>query len=164
MKKKLLFSGIIALLVIFLSATVSYGVWENAVWLGTDLGQTGRKMGYFHDDKIATKIISQHVNGEFSSEIQVGSTLVSFSDSSGLYAMVGGKTNGRLDFLFGAGFNYKNRYSPFLLTGGVKCLVPSQQVIYEIDAFYQILPPLLVNLSYDSHAETIFIGLGLSYN
>ncbi len=150
---------------ILLASSVSYGVWENAVWLGTDIDQTARRMGYFHEEKVSTKIVSQNVGGEFSCEIDLSSTLASFGYSSGgLYAMLGAKVNGRFDFLFGAGFSYKDRYSPFLLAGGVKCLVPAQQVIYEIEGFYQILPPLLVNLSFDTYTNSIFIGLGLAYN
>lgn len=161
---KRIYSGILAVIILLAAATVSYGVWDNAVWLGTDLEHDGRKMGYFHEDQVITKIISQNVKGEYSSEIQIGSTLVDFNNDAGLYAMVGAKVNSRFDFVFGAGFSYRNSYSPFLLTGGVKCLVPLQEVVYEIEGFYQFLPPLLVNVSYDSYAKTIFLGVGLSYN
>lgn len=165
MKKKSLYSVIIAFLIILLTSTASYGLWENAVWLGTDIDQTARRMGYFHEEKVATKIVSQNINGVFSSEIDLSSTLASFGySSSGLYAMLGAKVNDRFDFLFGAGFSYKDRHSPLLLAGGVKCLVPAQKVIYEVEAFYQILPPLLVNLSFDTYSNSIFIGLGLAYN
>ncbi|NLM37720.1 MAG: hypothetical protein GX202_06305, partial [Firmicutes bacterium] len=71
--------------------------------------------------------------------------------------------NGRFDFLFGAGFIYTSRYSPFLLCGGVKCLVPSKSVVYEVEAFYQILPPLLFHLGYSSEGNALFLGLGLAY-
>jgi len=155
---------VLTVFLVLIMATVAQGAWENTVWLGTDLGQTGREMGYRHDADVATKIISSQVNGVFVSEIQVGSTLVDFDNDSGLYAMVGASIDNKLDFLFGAGFNYYNRYSPFLLSGGVKCLVPSQRIIYEVEAFYQILPPILIHLGYDNHADTIFLGLGLSYN
>jgi hypothetical protein len=155
---------VLAVLLVMVMATVAQGSWENVVWLGTNLGQTGREMGYRHDDDVSTKILSSQVNGVFASEIQVGSMLVDFNNDSGLYAMVGANIDNKIDFLFGAGFNYYNGYSPFLLSGGVKCLVPSQLVIYEIEAFYQILPPVLIHLGYNSHAETIFLGLGLAYN
>ncbi|HEY8391209.1 MAG TPA: hypothetical protein VIL83_00575 [Capillibacterium sp.] len=147
-----------------LTATVAQADWENTVWLGTDLGQTGREMGYRHEDDVATKIISNQINGVFTSEIQISSTLAHFTNESGLYAMVGANISNKLDFLFGAGFNYHNNYSPFLLSGGVKCLVPSQLVVYEVEAFYQILPPLVVRLGYNSQANGIFLGVGLSYN
>ncbi|HHT49664.1 MAG TPA: hypothetical protein GXZ98_10290 [Firmicutes bacterium] len=155
---------VLTVTMVFLMATAAYGVWENLVWLGVDLGQTGREMGYRHEDDVATKIISNQVDGVFTSEIQISSTLAHFTNDSGLYAMVGANISNKLDFVFGAGFNYYNSYSPFLLSGGVKCLVPSQLVVYDIEAFYQILPPLLVRLGYNSHANAIFFGVGLVYN
>lgn len=161
---KKLFSGMLVVMLLFVATTVSYGFWDNAVWLGTDLEYEARKMGYFHEDRVITKILSQHWQGEYSSEIQIGSTMVNFSNDTGLYAMVGAKINSRFDFAFGAGFKYHNRYSPFLLTGGVKCLVPANEVVYEIEGFYQFLPPLLANVSYDSYTKTLFVGIGLSYN
>ncbi|HHT05352.1 MAG TPA: hypothetical protein GXZ97_03690 [Hydrogenispora sp.] len=144
--------------------TVAYGAWENTVWLGTELSQDGREMGYLHQDDVSTKILSRQVNGVFTSEIQVGSTLVDFGNNTGLYAAVGASIDDKLDFLFGAGFNYSHRYSPFLLNGGVKCLVPSKVVVYEVEAFYQILTPLLVRVGYSSEGNALFLGLGLSYN
>lgn len=155
---------LLTLFMVVVLATVTYGAWENTVWLGTDLGQTGREMGYRHEDKVSTKIVSSQVGGVFRSEIQVGSTLVDFENDSGLYAMVGASINDKLDFLFGAGFNYHNLYSPFLLSGGVKCLIPSQLVIYEIEAYYQVLPPLLIHLGYSSFGQSLFLGLGLAYD
>lgn len=146
------------------TATATQAAWENTVWLGVDLGQTGREMGYRHEDDVTTKIISNQINGVFNSEIQISSTLAHFTNEAGLYAMVGAGISNKLDFLFGAGFNFHNRYSPFLLSGGVKCLVPSQLVVYEVEAFYQILPPLVIRLGYNSQANGVFFGVGLSYN
>src|SRR5690606_37434729 len=154
----------LAVFMVAAMATVAYGAWENTVWLGIDINQNGREMGYRHQDDVATKIVSSQVHGEFRSEIQIGSTLVDFGNNTGLYAAVGASLNGRLDFLFGAGFNYSHYYSPFLLSGGVKCLVPSKSVVYEVEAFYQILPPLLIHLGYSSDSNSLFLGLGLSYN
>ena len=108
---KRIFSGMLAVMILFGVATVSFGYWDNAVWLGTDLEQQARRMGYFHEDRVLTKILSQHWQGEFSLEIQVGSTMVNFSNDAGLYAMVGAKINSRFDFIFGAGFKFHDRYS-----------------------------------------------------
>ena len=155
---------LLTLWLLLATLTVAQGAWENTVWLGMDLGQTGREMGYRHEDEVATKIISSQVDGVFTSEILVSSILAHFTNGSGLYAMVGASIGDKLDFLFGAGFNYHNSYSPFLLNGGVKCLVPSQLVVYDLELFYQILPPLLVRVGYNSRANAIFLGVGLSYN
>lgn len=155
---------VITVILVVLMATTAYGAWENTVWLGVDLGQTGREMGYRHEDEVTTKIISNQVNGVFTSEIQISSILAHFTNDSGMYAMVGASISNKLDFLFGAGFNYHNPYSPFLLNGGVKCLVPSQLVVYDVEVFYQILPPLLVRVGYNSQANAIFLGVGLSYD
>lgn len=155
---------LLAIMLVVAMSTLAHGAWENTVWLGTDLSQNGREMGYRHEDDVTTKIVSSQVDGEFRSEIQIGSTLVDFGNNTGLYAAVGASINDRLDFLFGAGFNYSHYYSPFLLYGGVKCLVPSKTVVYEVEAFYQILPPLLVHLGYSSYADSFFFGLGLAYN
>ena len=59
--------------------------------------------------------------------------------------MVGAKINSRFDLLSVPVLKYHNRYSLPLLTGGVKCLVPANEVVYEIEGFYQFLPPLLAN-------------------
>ena len=109
----------LAVFMVAAMATVAYGAWENTVWLGIDINQNGREMGYRHQDDVATKIVSSQVHGEFRSEIQIGSTLVDFGNNTGLYAAVGASLNGRLDFLFGAGFTYSHYYSPFLLSGGL---------------------------------------------
>lgn len=161
---RLLTTIILAIGLVVSLATTALGAWENTVWLGTDIAQNGREMGYRHLDDVTTKIVSSQVQGVFRSEIQIGSTLVDFENNTGLYAAVGASVNGRLDFLFGAGFIYSSYYSPFLLSGGVKCLVPSKLVVYEVEAFYQILPPLLVHLGYSSEGNALFLGLGLSYN
>ena len=160
---RLITTIILALGLVVAMATAAYGTWENTVWLGVDIAQNGREMGYRHLDEVTTKIVSSQVQGVFQSEIQVGSTLVDFENSTGLYAAVGASVNGRFDFLFGAGFIYTSRYSPFLLCGGVKCLVPSKSVVYEVEAFYQILPPLLFHLGYSSEGNALFLGLGLAY-
>ncbi|HHW12909.1 MAG TPA: hypothetical protein GXX33_07915 [Firmicutes bacterium] len=161
---RLLTTIILAIGLVVALATTALGAWENTVWLGTDIAQNGREMGYRHLDDVTTKIVSSQVQGVFRSEIQIGSTLVDFENNTGLYAAVGASVNGRLDFLFGAGFIYSSYYSPFLLSGGVKCLVPSKLVVYEVEAFYQILPPLLIHLGYSSEGNALFLGLGLSYN
>lgn len=161
---KRLITALLTLLLVVTAGTVAHGAWENTVWLGIDLSQSGREMGYRHQDDVSTKILSNQVNGVFTSEIQISSTLVDFNNNTGLYAAVGASIDDRLDFLFGAGFIYNHRYSPFLFNAGVKCLVPSKVVDYELEAYYQILPPLLVHLGYSSHNNTLFLGLGLSYN
>ncbi len=161
---KKIYSGLLAVMILFLAATVSHGFGDSAVWLGTDLEYAARRMGYFHEDQVLTKILSQHWQGEFSSEIQIGSTMVRFNNQAGLYAMVGAKINGRFDFAFGGGFKLHDRYSPLMISAGMKCLVPSKEVLYEIECFYQFLEPLLLNVSYDSYTQTLFLGIGLSYN
>ena len=48
----------LAVFMVAAMATVAYGAWENTVWLGIDINQNGREMGYRHQDDVATKIVS----------------------------------------------------------------------------------------------------------
>ncbi|HEY8345236.1 MAG TPA: hypothetical protein VIL66_08630 [Bacillota bacterium] len=166
MAKKLALSILTVLFLIIITAApgLSYIGWENCVWLSVNQNQEYHRMGYFHQDDIFTKIFSEYKKGGTPSfDISLSNTIMEFERHSGLYGEIGLNSRDGLNLLIGGGYTYVDQRADFFLTLGPKYYIQDEILVVGVEAFYRILPPFVINLAYDDHAEAIFIGLGLAY-
>lgn len=166
MKKAWLSLFLTAVLLLITSIPVLASLdWENCVWLSMDQNQEIKRMGYFHQEDVVTRIVSEfETAGSASFDLTLGNTLVSFDRSSGLYGQIGVNSRKNLNILFGGGFIYQNERADLLLTVGTRVYMQDKILVNELQVFYRFLPPFLVNLGYDDYTKSLFIGLGLAFN
>jgi hypothetical protein len=139
---------------------------ENYVWVSEDLGVNYSKIGYFHQEQKFIKVTSETSRGGLRSsfDLSFGSDILSFEDSSGLYGEVGVNSSTMFNLMFGTGFKYATPNANLMLTIGAKCYLQQKKFVYEALAFIRILPPLVLNLSYDDlNGSKLFVGLGLKF-
>jgi len=159
----LLFAVFILLLAVA-TPGLAYIGWENCVWLSVNQDQEYHKMGYFHQDDILTRVTSEYGEGETPSfDISLSNTIMEFERYSGLYGEIGLNSRDGLNLLIGGGYTYVDRRADFFLTIGPKYYIQDELLVTELQVFYRILPPFVVNLGYDDYTNTVFIGLGLAY-
>ncbi len=162
MQKKVWITLTMAVILILLAA-VPASAWKNCVWLSMDLDLEARKMGFFHQDEVMTRIISEMTGTRHAFDISLSNSIINFDANSGLYGELGVNHRDRLNLLFGGGYKYFDPVSGFLLTVGTKYYLQDERLVNEVQFFYSLLPPLVLNLNYNDDLGSIFVGLGISF-
>ena len=150
-------------LVFTLLAALPVQAWKNCVWISTDLELEARKMGYIHRGEIMTKVVSEMAGNSHAFDISLGNTIISFDRKSGLYGELGASIRESVGLHFGGGFIHFNQSTGLLLTIGTRYSFQEQKLVNGIECFYQILSPLVLQLSYDDNSKNIYLGLGISF-
>lgn len=154
---------LIITVILTLQAAVPAQAWKNCVWLSMDLDLEARKMGFFHQDDIMTRIVAEMTGAKHAFDISLSNNIVNFDSNSGLYGELGVNHRDNLNLLFGGGYKYFDRVSGLLLTVGTKYYLQDQRLVNEVQFFYSLLPPIIVNLNYNDDLGSIFVGLGISF-
>jgi len=161
--QKKIWTTLMVTVVLTLLAAVPAQAWQNCVWLSMDLDLEARKMGYFHQNDVMTRIVSEMTGTRHAFDISLSNNIVDFDARSGLYGELGVNYRDKLNFLFGGGYKLSNQASGFLLTVGTKYYLQDQRLVNEVQFFYRLLPPVILNLSYNDDIGKVFVGLGVSF-
>lgn len=164
-KKFLTFLAVVVFSLSMTASALAYTDWENCVWISMDLDQQYKKMGFFRQDEVVTRITSEFGVGNTASfDITIGNTIIEFSPSSGLYGQLGINSREKINLLFGGGYIYQNPRSDFRFTVGARYYIMDQVLTQELEIFYRFFTPFILNLSYDDYSKALFIGLGITFS
>jgi hypothetical protein len=164
---KLVASVLLVLTLVLLIAIPSLGFagWENCIWVsqGIDSDGVGKRIGYLHQGEFMIKNVSQiSQDGAYSFDLSVSNTLISFSNTSGLYGELGVNMYENFNLLFGGGYKYQS--SKLLITVGSKYNLNYHTLNTEAEGLILLFNPLALDLCYNFNTKDLFVGLGVSFH